>query len=309
MSAAPNSFRSRARYSTRIGRPLRQRFAFATCAELPEGDPDDALLVTAMAARGAEVSWHAWDEPGVGWAAFDAVVVRSTWDYQLRRDEFLDWASRIPTLLNPVEVLRWNTDKRYLGELGAGGLAVVETAFIEPGAAPPALPEEGEIVVKPSISAGSRDTARYSTGSPSERSAALDLIREIHAGGRTAMVQPYMPEVDAKGETALLYFGGSFSHAIRKGPLLEPGSGPTGDLFAAETIEPRTPTAAERALAEQTRSVIDGRFGPLAYMRVDVVPSAESGPLVLEVELTEPSLFFAHGKGAADRLADELLRR
>ncbi len=299
----------RASDTSRIDDPPRQRLAFATCAALPEGDADDALLVAALAARGVEVSWHAWDEPGLDWAAFDLVLIRSTWDYQHRREEFLDWAARVPTLLNPVEVLRWNTDKRYLGELGAGGLAVVETDFVAPGASPRSLPHQGEIVVKPSVSAGSRDTARYSPGRPDQRSAALELVHTIHASGRTAMVQPYVSAVDAEGETALLYFGGSYSHAIRKGPLLEPGAGPTEELFAAETIEPRTPRAAERALADRTVAAIGARFGALAYMRVDVVTSAEAGPMVLEVELTEPSLFFAHGEGAADRFAAELGRR
>ncbi len=286
----------------------RRNFAFATCADLPEGDPDDALLAAALAARGADVSWRLWDDPDADWASFDTVLVRSTWDYQDRRDEFLAWAAQVPTLVNPAEVLRWNTDKRYLGDLREAGVAVVATEFVAPGQVPE-LPAGGEIVVKPTVSAGSRDTARFSLGDEAERQAALELAGRIHAGGRTAMIQPYIPEVDQLGETALLFFGGSFSHAIRKGPLLEPGAGPTEGLFAAETIEPRTPSAAERELADRALSVVFERFGSLAYARVDVVPSAELGPMVLEVELTEPSLFFAHAEGAADRLADEVCRR
>ncbi len=199
------------------------RVALATCAELPEGDPDDAALVAALGAGGFDVSWRVWDDPGVDWGAFDAVVVRSTWDYQERRDEFLGWASRVPSLCNPAEIVGWNTDKRYLAELGSSGIPVVETTFVDPGEEAPELPEDGELVVKPSVSAGSRDTARFAMREPAERLAALALLRSIHASGRTAMLQPYLTGVDAEGETALVYFDGAFSHSIRKGPLLSPG--------------------------------------------------------------------------------------
>jgi glutathione synthase/RimK-type ligase-like ATP-grasp enzyme len=285
------------------------RVALATCAELPEGDPDDAPLVAALSARSFDVSWRRWDDPGVDWSSFDLVVIRSTWDYQWRRDEFLAWASAVPSLCNPAEVVRWNTDKRYLAELAGSGVAVVETAFVDPGQGPPELPRDGEVVVKPSVSAGSRDTARFSVGDPSQRAAALGLVADIHAGGRTAMIQPYLAAVDTEGETALHYFGGEFSHSVRKGPLLSSGAGPTEDFFAEETIEPRTPTEAELALGERVLEILEPRLGAPVYARVDLVPSTDDAPVVLEVELTEPSLFFLHADGAAERFVDALRRR
>jgi glutathione synthase/RimK-type ligase-like ATP-grasp enzyme len=284
------------------------RIALATCAELPEGDPDDAALVAALGAEGFDVSWRVWDDPGVDWGAFDAVVVRSTWDYQERRDEFLGWASRVPSLCNPAEIVGWNTDKRYLTELGSSGIPVVETTFVDPGEEAPELPEDGELVVKPSVSAGSRDTARFAVREPAERLAALALLRSIHASGRAAMLQPYLPGVDAEGETALVYFDGAFSHSIRKGPLLSPGADPTADLFAEETIEPRTPAEAELALGERVLAMLETRFGTPVYARADLAP-ANGGPVVLEVELTEPSLFFRHADGAAGRFVAALSRR
>jgi glutathione synthase/RimK-type ligase-like ATP-grasp enzyme len=284
------------------------RVALATCAELPEGDPDDAALVAALGAEGFDVSWRVWDEPGVDWGAFDAVVVRSTWDYQARRDEFLGWASRVPSLCNPAEILGWNTDKRYLAELGSSGIPVVETKFVGPGEGAPELPDGGELVVKPSVSAGSRDTARFAMCEPAGRLAALALLRSIHASGRTAMLQPYLTGVDAEGETALVYLDGAFSHSIRKGPLLSPGAGPTEDLFAEETIEPRAPTEAELALGGRVLATLETRFGTPVYARIDLAP-ADGGPVVLEVELTEPSLFFGHADGAAGRFVAALSRR
>jgi glutathione synthase/RimK-type ligase-like ATP-grasp enzyme len=271
----------------------------ATCAAFPDGDPDDAHLVAAL----PEARFAIWDDPAVDWSAFDLVVIRSTWDYQERRDQFLDWVRSVPRIINPPEIVEWNTDKRYLGELGRVGIQIVHTDYVEPGeefAAP-----VGEYVIKPTVSAGSRHTARFA---PGEEARAAALVGEIHAGGRTAMIQPYIPSVDELGETALLYFDGVYSHAIRKGPILRRGAEPTSEVFAAEEIDPREPPADERALAD----AIVARFSELAYVRVDLVrgPDGVSGvPLLLELELTEPSLFFEQGPGSAERFAAAIRRR
>jgi glutathione synthase/RimK-type ligase-like ATP-grasp enzyme len=280
------------------------RVALATCSAFPDGDADDAGLPAAI---GGDVTFAVWDDPAVDWAAFDLVVVRSTWDYQERREAFLAWASGIgQRLVNPPEVLAWNTDKRYLHELAAAGLPVVPTALVAPGEA--FVAPAGEYVVKPTVSAGSRDTARF-TGGEAQRAAAL--VAAIHASGRTAMVQPYIASVDTRGETALLYFAGAFSHAIHKGPLLRPGAEPTSEVFAAETIEPRTPTAAELAVAQRLVDDVGPRLGTGAplYARVDLVEDPAGAPLLLELELTEPSLFFASDPARVARFAAAVRRR
>jgi glutathione synthase/RimK-type ligase-like ATP-grasp enzyme len=289
-------------------RSSRPRVALATCAELPRGDADDNLLAKALEGAGMEVYWQVWDAGEADWGGYGAVVVRSTWDYGLRREEFLRWAARVPALLNPLDVLVWNTDKRYLAELAGDGIAAIETRFVEPGSAF-SLPEAGEVVVKPSVSAGSKDTARFALEEACERDRAERLIAAIHAGGRTAMLQPYLGGVDKSGETALVYIGGRFSHAVRKGPLLRPGEGPTEGFFAPETIAARRPSEAERALGERALESVERRFGPLLYARVDVVPGGDGEPVVLEVELTEPSLFFGHGDGAVQRFTEALEAR
>jgi glutathione synthase/RimK-type ligase-like ATP-grasp enzyme len=271
------------------------RVALATCSAFPDGDTDDAGLPAAI---GGDVTFAIWDDPAIDWSSFDLVVVRSTWDYQERRDAFLAWARGIgERLVNPPEVLAWNTDKRYLHELAAAGLPVVPTTLVALGSEFTAPADE--YVVKPTVSAGSRDTARF-RADEGERAAAL--VAAIHAGGRTAMVQPYVASVDARGETALLFFDGAFSHAIHKGPLLRPGAAPTSEVFAAETIEPRTPSDAELAVAQRILEDVAQRLGtgPPLYARVDLVEDAGGAPLLLELELTEPSLFFA---GDAARLA------
>jgi glutathione synthase/RimK-type ligase-like ATP-grasp enzyme len=281
----------------------RPRIALATFDVFPAGDADDQPLPAALG--GAD--WVVWDDPDADWDAYDLVVIRSTWDYQARREDFVAWAqARGDRLVNPPEIVVWNTDKAYMRELAAAGLPVVVTDLVAPGApfTPPA--GDGEYVVKPTVSAGSRDTARF-TAQEADRAAAL--VADIHASGRTAMVQPYVASVDARGETATLFFDGAYSHAIHKGPLLRPGAEPTQEVFAAEEILPRAATAAERDVAGRAVAWATERFGVApAYARVDLVEDATGAPVVLELELTEPSLFFAHGDGAVERFARAVLR-
>ena len=283
------------------------RIALATATEARALDEDLPPLVAALAERGAAVDVWAWDDPNAAWDDRDAVVVRSTWDYAPRRDEFVAWARRVRSpLMNGADVLAWNTDKRYLEHLAAHGVAVTPTRFVAPGDLPENAPTtpEGEFVVKPTISGGAKDTARYL---PGEWMKALEHIARLTAAGRTAMVQPYQASVDARGETALLFFGGVFSHAITKGALLKRGAGPTEGLFAPETVAARAPTSTERGIAEAALDAVPMGRKNLAYARVDVVLGGDGAPMVLELELTEPSVFLRYEPTAAARFADAIL--
>lgn len=284
------------------------RVAIATAAEFPDLDEDGPALLSALRHRGLVGEPAVWTDQTVDWASYAAVVVRSTWDYQDRRDAFLAWADRVAAvtrLANPAEVLRWNSHKTYLRELAEAGLPVVETRWLEPGDAFDVPPWE-EYVVKPVVSAGSRDTNRYRAGEHDR--VAADHADRLLAVGRSVMLQPYLYEVDTYGETALLFFAGEFSHAIRKGPLLEPGMDFVEGAYKPEEIEPREPSDAERGVAEQVLDRL-ASVGPadrhaLTYARVDLVPGTDASPTVLEVELVEPSMFLVHDGGHGDRAAD-----
>ena len=280
--------------------------AIATSTEVGDLDRDAPALLDALAARGIAAEPAVWDDPFVDWAGYDLVVVRSTWDYPRRRDAFVAWAEGLPRVRNSAEVLRWNTEKRYLGELAAAGVPTVPTLFAGPGD-DATLPDWEEFVIKPTISVGSADTARWRRGT--DDAAALRHLGELQAAGRTAMLQPYLTAVDTSGESALLYLGGAFSHSARKGPLLSAGAGPVpleigGDYDAREEISPRVATAAELAVADQALAVVPGGASPLLYARVDLLADAEGQPVVLELELTEPSLFLWTAPGSVERLAD-----
>jgi glutathione synthase/RimK-type ligase-like ATP-grasp enzyme len=232
-----------------------------------------------------------WDDRSIDWDRFDLVVIRSTWDYPARREEFLAWAEGLPQVLNPPEVLRWNTDKRYLEVLGDDA---VPTEFLEPGAGfvAPGHP----YVVKPSVGAGSIGAARYEPGEPG----AAAHVAELHAAGHTVMVQPYVQEVDVLGETSLIYVSGDFSHAVHKDPILVTGGGPAAaGLYVEEHMSPAEATEQELALGERAFAALPFAREELLYARIDVVP----GQKVLEVELTEPSLFIGYAEGAPERFA------
>jgi hypothetical protein len=286
--------------------------ALVTAAPARGLDGDMPPLLAALGLLGIGAREVVWDDPTVDWDAFDLVVVRSAWDYFARREAFVAWAERVEAatrLENPAAVLRWNSDKRYLRELDAAGVPIVPTTFLAPGEALD-LPEGGDLIVKPAVSAGSNDTARHRDG---DRGAAMAHVQRLHDEGRVAMVQPYQRAVDERGETALVYFDGELSHAIEKGAIFAAGPQMVGGLFAREQIRPRMPTAAERAAGETVlralaRSV-PAEAMPLLYARVDLVPLADGTPGLLELELCEPSVFLASADGAAARFGAAIAAR
>jgi hypothetical protein len=248
-----------------------------------------------------------WDDRKVDWSTFDLVVVRSTWDYSLRHNEFIRWLRRVSlrsTLANSADVIEWNLDKRYLRDLQRSAVPVVPTTWIEPGDAV-RLPDRGELVVKPVVSAGAKDTTRYAM--PNHADIAREHIEALLRAQRSVMVQPYISSVDELGETALVYIDGTFSHAVRKGPILREALFTTTALFATEDLTPTEATDAERELGDEVLRLVNERE-PVLYARVDIVQGARAEPLVLEVELTEPSLFLALHEGATDRFAEAIGR-
>ncbi len=278
-------------------------------------DADLAPLLDACAAQGLRAEIRAWDDPSVAWGRYDAVLLRSPWDYTERLDEFLGWCDRVHAqarLLNPLAVVRWNCDKHYLADLAARGVPVVPCAFVEPDMDPlPALqeflaahPQAEEFVVKPAVSAGSRDTQRYARA---QEFAAANHVARLLDQGRSVLLQPYLASVDRDGETALIHFNGGFSHAIRKGAMLQRED--ALELRATERIAPRQPGQDERTVALHALNAAGARLDleePLAYARVDLIRDSDGQPQLLELELCEPSLFFAHAQGSAERFAQVL---
>ena len=301
------------------------RIALVTAREALPVDQDLPPLIQAVNAAGAVAETPCWDDPSIDWSRYALAVLRSTWDYAERIDEFLAWAARCSSqtrLLNAPALVRWNTDKHYLLDLARAGVPVVPTRFVEPGQGEPAARLDefldggaqalhaghcgafDEFVVKPAVGAGSRDVARYHR---SDCVTALAHLQRLVSQQRSTMLQPYLGRVDQHGETAVIYLGERFSHAIRKGPLLKLGAGLVAGLFAPEQITIRVPDTAEFDVAAAAYAAIPG--APPPYARIDLIRGDDGRPVVLELELAEPSLFFVYAAGSADRFAKILVER
>jgi hypothetical protein len=282
---------------------------------------DDPLLGRLLAERGVDAQVRAWTDPAVDWNAADLVWVRSTWDYTFRFAEWLGWlgllARRRGRVENDPVLLAWNSNKGYLADLAAAGLPTVPTTYVAPGEPPPSL--TGEVVVKPSVSAGGRDTGRFG---PDHHAAARALVASIGASGRWAMVQPFLSSVEHRGETAVVVVDGRVSHVLRKRSVLAPDEvAPLRPdaLGAAEAMydphlvraDPGGATAAELDVVGRTLAFLRARFGtPPLQMRVDLLTGPDGKPALLELEAVEPHLYLDEaGPGAADRLVDAALRR
>ncbi|MGH8212949.1 MAG: ATP-grasp domain-containing protein [Rhodanobacteraceae bacterium] len=279
-------------------------------------DEDMPPLERALREAGAQVTIVDWDDDAIDWSRCDLALLRSTWDYTQRAAEFLDWAHRVTErarLLNPLAVVRWNIDKHYMADLSRAGVPVVPGAFVEPDDnAQAALttfldeyPGATEFVVKPCVGAGSLDAQRHRRDAWRE---ALAHTQRLLDARRSALLQPYLHSVDEHGETALLFFDGEFSHAIRKGPMLGTGATTSGGLFVVEQITPREPSAHEIEIARRALAALPFPQ-PLLYARADLIRAEDGSPRLLELELTEPSVFLMHAHGAARRFAEAILRR
>jgi hypothetical protein len=278
------------------------RVAFATCDVFPDGWDDDRPAAELL---GAE--FERWDDERVDWSAYDRVVLRSVWDYTRRAGEFLAWCRAVGAerLRNTPELVAFNADKRYLTELEA---PTVPTTLVSSADQPVDLKDE--VVVKPNVSAGGRDTGRFGPDSHDDARALIDRICE---SGRVALVQPYLRAIDELGETALVFLGGKLSHVLHKRPVLRGnGVAPVADhplgvaavMLDEDLVGPGTADAAQTELANAIHDEIAERFGTPLYARVDLVPGPGGAPVLLELEAIEPALYMWTAPGAVERLAE-----
>ena len=279
-------------------------------------------LVTTQAARGhdhdldiltaaldaAQQKWQIvnWDDASIDWTQFSIAVLRSTWDFYARLDEFIAWVDRVSTqttLCNPAEIVRWNVDKRYLQEMSAHGIPVMATTFV---AQLIDITQEliaQDVIIKPVVSAGSNNTARH-RNDPVAARAQLD---HILSDAGVAMVQPYSPTIDSVGETGLVYLGGKFSHAFGKDAVFGEAEQVHNGVHVQEVITARTANPNEHLLGDSVMKFLINKFGvtPL-YARIDMVTNIDGVPEIMEVELTEPSLYLHLDAGSPERAATAL---
>jgi len=283
------------------------RICFVTCRRWPEISESDRLAQRALEARGATVLARPWNDPGLAeFEGFDAVVLRSNWDYHLDPDGFRAWLDRLERagarVWNPPDLVRWNLSKRYLPALRAAGVPTVPTAILDEQDPPDlaaVMARHGwrAVVVKPEIGASAHDTRLVTeeTVGPAVAALASGAIR------RPVIVQPFLEEITSRGEWSLVFIDGAFTHAVLKRPA--PGEFRVQPRLGG-TARAGPPPAAALAAARATLAALPR---PALYARIDGVETGE-GFLIMEVEVNEPGLFFTHAPAAAERFAEALLR-
>jgi hypothetical protein len=277
----------------------RPRLALVTCDLFPTLYGDEQELPAHFAAAGVDAEPRSWSDPAADWKSYDRVVLRSTWDYFERIDEFTGWLDRLDRervdLCNPSSLVRWNFDKRYLRELATRGAQLLPTRFIDAGERvdlDELVRERGwsDAILKPAVSGGAYRTHRFAAAGARALQGELDAI----LGASGALVQPFAPEIAAEGEWSMLFFAGVFSHAVLKTP--------TGGDFRVQTQFGgvyRAMTAPPSMLAAAT-AIVAALPTPALYARIDGIRRGDDF-LLMEVEAIEPYLFLPHSPGAVDR--------
>jgi hypothetical protein len=277
------------------------RIGLASCMRLPEPDPDFEPLVGALRKRGCTTDSHPWDGRG-DHRAFDAIVLRSTWNYYHQPQQFLSWIDRVASdcvLINPPPVVHWNIDKKYLVELRERGVPVVDTVWYERGASAAELPrfcrerDWSKLVIKPAIAAASFGSRVFAAD---QWSAATGYLQE-ELQSRDMLVQPYLDSIETRGETSIAWIDGQVTHAWTKFPRF---AGQDERVGGVQTIG-----AAEMDVVEQA---VDRWGDAIFYARIDLLYDARDRPRLSELELIEPSLYFQFSATGLDRFADGLLR-
>ncbi len=292
----------------------RRRVALATCSPFPPVEDDEEPLRQGLRELGVDVADVAWDATGVDWSTFDAVLLRTTWDYQDKAAAFrawLDTTGRATRLFHGSRTVEWNIDKRYLASLAAHGVAIAPSVFMNASSSSTDLRrvaadrgwERG--FVKPTVGANASLTARFSLADAGQVAAAQALV-DAHVQQVGFIVQPYLDAVETAGERSLIFIDGAYSHGVRKVPA-------KGDYRVQEdwgaTDAPYTPGPQDRAVAEQAiaagEALTASRF---LYARVDLLDHG-STPVLNELEVIEPTLFFKHHRPAGRALAAALVAR
>jgi glutathione synthase/RimK-type ligase-like ATP-grasp enzyme len=280
--------------------------ALATSAALPGLSADDRHLLQALRRQGVDAEPAVWEDPHYEWGAARACVIRSAWDYAYRRPAFVAWARRVARdvpLWNSAAIVEWNTHKRYLVDLANRGVPTVPTLVLPagpPARLPAVLEETGwaDVILKAAVAPTGRYLLHVPRGRTADGQRHLDRLQPHE----DMLAQPFLPGVTSAGETSVVFVEGTVSHAVRKRPAA--GEFRVHDDYGG-TVEPVEPTAAELDVAGRA---IAAAGEALLYARVDLVPGPD-GPVVMELELVEPDLFFGCADGAAVRLAEAIVQR
>jgi glutathione synthase/RimK-type ligase-like ATP-grasp enzyme len=281
-----------------------KEIALATYKEAPKLADGEQLLCQELKRRGYAAEETPWDGENVNWIRYDQVILRATWNYHTRLSQFSSWLEQLKkdgvNLWNPIEVLRWNTDKHYLKDLEEKGVAIIPTVFIDRGQdyqieRSVEKLKADEIVVKPTVGASAFEVSRFLCD---DIEGISGQVKRLLTRG-DVMLQRYMKQVATTGEYSLMFFNKKFSHAVIKRPAVNDFR--TQPHFGGS----EGAVAASADLIAQAQSIVDTVESPLLYARVDGVVD-EATLRLMELELVEPYLFFEQDPGAAGRFIEAM---
>ncbi len=279
---------------------ITKTFTFVTYCDLPILDADDRLVTTELKQRGFECKVADWRDTSVDWANAGICVLRSTWDYHLHYQEFLNWLTKVSAqtiLWNDTELVRWNSKKTYLFDLERAAIPIVPTVLFEQGSTEnlkSVLDKQNwtKGILKPVVGLSTFGVRIIESDSKN-----IQEQLEAMLESSDVLLQPFIETVHERGERALVFIGQEYSHTIRKSafqPLAQAGE-------AGETLE----QADEREL-DLARRVLAEVKKPYAFARVDLIRDTAGEDLLIELELVEPSLYLQMYPAAISKFADTL---
>ena len=280
------------------------KIALATCTDLPGWEVDDKPLIDALNKLGCTVEFPSWDSE-IDWNQFSITVIRTTWDYHSRKDEFVRWCVTVPRLFNNANIVKWNTHKSYLRELEIHGVPIAPTLWIDTGNKINLAQEFQKFgtprgFIKPQVGACASDTLRFTLENIEEGQEFLNA--QLH---QDMMVQPYIESVETAGELSAIFIDGEFTHGVQKIPV--EGDYRVQDDFGASDT-PYTFTEEERSMMRKVLLCVPDHES-LLYARFDYLLGDDGTLLLNELELIEPSLFFRHCKETANVFANAIVKR
>ncbi len=280
---------------------------YANSSDIEGFHPSEATTQQPLLDLGIKSSAENWDDKSVDWTSYDAVVIRSCWDYHTRPDDFFSWIDHLQvnsiTIWNPPSILKWNSNKVYLRELAEQGVTIAPTVWVTQGEnvdLDSLLAEQGwdEVVAKPMVSATAYNTWRFTQAEAKSQQAEFERV--IQHGDM--MIQQFVPEVVDKGEWSLMFFGKQYSHSILK-------QAKAGDFRVQDewggTIHPQEPSS---TLIEQAEAILSQIESPLLYARVDGVARDTDEFVLMELELIEPHLYLDVDTVAPQRFAEAIAK-
>lgn len=279
---------------------INPKFTFVTYSGLPELDPDDQLLLKELLSRGVPCAVAVWNDETIDWANAGICVIRSTWDYHMHYTNFLAWikrVSRVTTLINKASLVLWNSDKRYLHDLESWSIPIIPTVFITRGTYTNlnlllSQRQWERAVVKPALGLSTYGVKAVSFGDCDGQSHLDALLSDGNV-----LVQQFVDSVNDVGERAMVFFGGVYSHSVRKTPFQH--LAPVGE--AGETLV----TACDEEI-EFARLTISKINPAPVYARVDIVTDSTGQTRIMELELIEPTLYLSLYPPAVASFADVL---